>query len=197
MVALYSRIDNGGRQHYIQVALRNVLFTARGTAAGSIEDLVRTTLHNLDLHAAATADHGGDRYLVVESQTPAMCLDGADPVELFRRRLSEPLQLLHLLELRIILASRIQAHPVELSSGALQGTGYTYGSGQVTEHHALRVFTDANTNALRPSRLSVRLIDAAGTVTDLIADPTSQELLPYPATPHPDQPARLETTSAH
>ncbi|GAA1690526.1 hypothetical protein GCM10009733_103380 [Nonomuraea maheshkhaliensis] len=43
------------------------------------------------------------------------------------------------------------------------------------DNQALLVFTEADDDA----RLSVRLTDAAGTVTDLVADRAQQELLPH------------------
>ncbi|MGV9386196.1 restriction endonuclease [Nonomuraea sp. NPDC003707] len=172
LVALHGQVElDDGQLHESELTLNHVLFAADGTEVGHIADLIESTRDSLDPRPAIAAMYEQDRRPVrVEQQVV-----WSGPEDVFLRRESSPPQLLRLVGLKVELTDYTDVRRVELSAGELQGTAYAYGSGQVGGNQALLIFTEADEGA----RLSVRLTDAAGTVTDLVADRVEQQLLPH------------------
>ncbi|TMR40246.1 hypothetical protein [Actinomadura geliboluensis] len=89
---------------------------------------------------------------------------------------AHPEQLSRLTALSAVVSARIiVARPVPLAAGNLQRAAFAVGSGQVGGDQALVVFSESSAGV----RMSVRLTDAHGEVTDWIADRSTQTLRPH------------------
>lgn len=189
LVSVSGRICLDGRLQSIPLAAGGAVFDVQGAQVSSIVQLVADSLDGADLRGvvAQGAGQSGELHVEVDDLVlrPA---DGGESVEAFVRMRAHPEQLLRLTALSAVVSARIVARPVPLAAGNLQEAAYAVGSGQVGEDQALVVFSESSAGV----RMSVRLTDAHGEVTDWIADRSTQTLRPhgeFVTDPEPADPA--------
>ncbi|MFB9207226.1 restriction endonuclease [Nonomuraea spiralis] len=181
LISVSGQVSRNGDSQTIPLPAGAAVFDAEGIALCSVAELVGIFLDGADLREVVAQAPGQSVELRVQVSDFVLRRDeGGDPIEVFIG--TRDGQLLRLTDFDAVLGARVEARPVLLAAAELQGTAYAVGAGHVGDNRALVIFSDSPAG----ERMSVRVTDADGQVSDWIADRSTQTLRPHTSPADPE-----------